>query len=107
MRGSSILLFLSRFDVEVEFFSSDSLIELKDFLACQLEVRLGIVALGDIQVVSLSISSGQILSGDLTESLERGSKEVESGTDLKLWGLGLDCGRDHSDVKSLGAHSMR
>ena len=84
IRLSSVFLILRGLDVEVKLLAGDALVELKDLLRGDLEVRLRVVALGNEEVLIFAVADWLVLSCDLGECLKVGSEEIEGGADFQL-----------------------
>lgn len=88
---------------EIDGLASDSLVKAHNVLAGGFEVGLGVVGLGDVDLVLVAIAHGlkQILN--LAKRLFDRLDEAEGGIQLALWVVSLDGGGKEAEVMALGA----
>ena len=103
----SVLFVLGGLNVEIEFLSSDALIEYENFFASHLKVRLWVVAACDEEVVVLAIASRCVEGLNVSKEFKNTSEKLEGGTDFKLGLVSLNQSWYHGNIETLGAHCVR
>jgi hypothetical protein len=103
---SVVFLILIWFDVKIQFFTNDLLINIENFFRSFFEMTGSIIGFGNPQVGIGSINQWLIAIRDRYEHFEDLSKKTNWNLDFFLWSVCFDLGGDNGNIDSLGTNQM-